>query len=63
MILSANFQPYFISAIKLVDNMGDLEYVRRARACDALGTAWTALQSAGQGDKVRPVLFLRVSRR
>jgi len=40
------------SAIKLVDNMGDLDYAKRAKACDALGTAWDALEAARDGDKV-----------
>jgi hypothetical protein len=32
--------------------MGDLEYARRAKALDAMGTAWDALEVASDGDKV-----------
>lgn len=36
------------SAIKLVNNMADVDYVRRAKACDALGSAWDALDQANK---------------
>lgn len=49
---SRSLTPVSCSAIKLVDNMGDLNYIKRAKSCDAVGTAWDALEAAGDGDKV-----------
>ena len=51
-ILLRSLTTTLCSAVKLIDNMGDLEYARRAKACDAVGIAWDALEAASEGDKV-----------
>ncbi|KAF9515699.1 hypothetical protein BS47DRAFT_740245 [Hydnum rufescens UP504] len=44
-----------LSALKLLENMCTVEFMRRVKAADALGSAWMAMRksSAGTGDKVQ----------